>query len=568
LATGFFDLQASRAEAYERIVVVGDIHGCSAGFLRVLRLAELLDERGRWQAGSHTYLVVCGDMIDEGSESRGVISLLRSLQQQAKDRVIVLLGNHELLLLRTLLSDSDAVNWETVHSWADVDEDLKALLDDNAVPMLRTATMQQWFQHSLITTGRVDYPNDYLAACARIPQSIAKTAAHLLHRAMAKDGTLSWLLGLPVAAQLGDWGFFHGGPPSDFSGDIAALNREFTAQLMAHQWNHPLLDPAVLEARVQDGSYTGYVSLTAEPNRSEPVFTLVAKRVYPSLISSLELILRPIALQYRLADLRISPEELNQLNAPTLTQVISLAEEQQDMEAVFTSQILAYLMLFLLYMTLIGYGSVLTNGVAAEKGSRVMEMMLVSARPTDLLLGKMIGLGLASFLQYLVWITVGIGVTWLTGAFTSLSIGSLPFELASVPLSTALYFLLFYLLGYFSYAGIFAAAGCLVNRPEESSQTAMPATFVLIVAFFLAYSGLMSPESTVARVSSLLPLVAPMAMFTRIVMTTVPWYEIVLSIVITIGFIQLSIMAGGRIYRAGVLSARRISWMEGLRGSR
>ncbi|HHT26779.1 MAG TPA: hypothetical protein GXZ82_05990 [Firmicutes bacterium] len=243
MATGFFDLQASRAEAYERIVVVGDIHGCSAGFLRVLRLAELLDERGRWQAGSHTYLVVCGDMIDEGSESRGVISLLRSLQQQAKDRVIVLLGNHELLLLRTLLSDSDAVNWETVHSWADVDEDLKALLDDNAVPMLRTATMQQWFQHSLITTGRVDYPNDYLAACARIPQSIAKTAAHLLHRAMAKDGTLSWLLGLPVAAQLGDWGFFHGGPPSDFSGDIAALNREFTAQLMAHQWNHPLLDP-------------------------------------------------------------------------------------------------------------------------------------------------------------------------------------------------------------------------------------------------------------------------------------------------------------------------------------
>ncbi len=327
-------------------------------------------------------------------------------------------------------------------------------------------------------------------------------------------------------------------------------------------------DPAVLEARVQDGSYTGYVSLTAEPNRSEPVFTLVAKRVYPSLISSLELILRPIALQYRLADLRISPEELNQLNAPTLTQVISLAEKQQDMEAVFASQILAYLMLFLLYMTLIGYGSVLTNGVAAEKGSRVMEMMLVSARPTDLLLGKMIGLGLASFLQYLVWITVGIGVTWLTGAFTSLSIGSLPFELASVPLSTALYFLLFYLLGYFSYAGIFAAAGCLVNRPEESSQTVMPATFVLMVAFFLAYSGLMSPESTVARVSSLLPLVAPMAMFTRIVMTTVPWYEIVLSIVITIGFIQLSIMAGGRIYRAGVLSARRISWMEGLRGSR
>lgn len=358
-----------------------------------------------------------------------------------------------------------------------------------------------------------------------------------------------------------------GGQYEQLESSLLSISEENRPYLQLRKAEGNVVDLAALETQVRDGSITAYLSITTEPDRKEPVFTLVTNRVYPSLVNSLDVILRPVVLQHRLAALNISVDQVSRLNAPMFN-VVNIAEKQQSSESTFTSQVLAYLMLFLLYMTLIGYGSVLTNGVAAEKGSRVMEMMLVSAKPTDLLLGKMLGLGLASFLQYVVWIIVGIGATRLTGAFTNLSIGSIPFELASVPFSTALYFLLFFLLSYFSYASIFAAAGCLVNRPEESSQTVMPVTLLLMIAFFLAYSGLMSPGNTVARFSSMLPLVAPMAMFTRIVMATVPWYEIVLSIVITLGFIWFSILAGGRIYKASVLSTRRISWLEGLRGAK
>jgi hypothetical protein len=243
MAAELSDLLASRASVKERIVVVGDIHGCMAALLRVLRLAGLVDEQLRWLPESNAHLVVCGDMIDEGSESRAVISLLRSLQQQAKDKVTVLLGNHELLLLRTLLSSSGAINWETARSWAEVDPELNALPDEIAVPVACTDTIRQWFQHSLMTTGRVDYPDDYMTTCEQIPKTTVDTAIRLLHRAMMKDGALSWLLELPVAAKLGDWGFFHGGPPSGFHGDINDLNREFTSQLLAQQWDSPLLDP-------------------------------------------------------------------------------------------------------------------------------------------------------------------------------------------------------------------------------------------------------------------------------------------------------------------------------------
>lgn len=236
---------ASHVKSPKRIIVVGDIHGCLEGFLRVLRLAGLLDERDRWQFGPGDYLVVCGDMIDEGGSSREVVALIRSMQQEVVDRVIALMGNHELLLLRTLLLGSGSLNWETTRSWAGADQALKAFLDDNAIPSMSTRVIQQSFQHTFVASGSVEYPKDYIAACDKIPKTAAKAAINLLRKAVVEDGTLSWLLKLPVAAKVGEWGFFHGGPPSGFSGSTAELNLKFTDHLSARKWDSPLLDPYV-----------------------------------------------------------------------------------------------------------------------------------------------------------------------------------------------------------------------------------------------------------------------------------------------------------------------------------
>jgi len=228
-----------------RLVVVGDIHGCLEGFTRVMQLASFIDRKGEWRIAPGEHLVICGDMIDEGASSREVVFLIRRLTEEFSGRVTVLLGNHELLLLRTLATGDDRLNWETARSWgrAGGGERLGEYLDRHQVPSLGTSHLQTCFQQSLLEKGRVDYPEEYVSACAAIPTAVARQAAALLGDILEKDGTLPWLKRLPVAAKIGTWGFFHGGPPCGWTAGVAALNRTFAALLEQQRWDHPLLDP-------------------------------------------------------------------------------------------------------------------------------------------------------------------------------------------------------------------------------------------------------------------------------------------------------------------------------------
>lgn len=231
-----------RRASKQRIVVIGDIHGCCDSLARELQLAGLVDAYLRWQGGAADRLVICGDMVDEGAASRDVLHLVRRLQNESDGHVIALLGNHELRLLRALTGDATPLGWETVWSWAVVEPALQAFLSHNAVPRLTTERIRQAFQESFLSAGNAVYPPDYVAACAAIPGDVTQEAVRLLRRAMERDGTLAWLAHLPVAASIGSWGFFHGGPPSGFAGGIPALNRSVTALLQAGEWQHPLLE--------------------------------------------------------------------------------------------------------------------------------------------------------------------------------------------------------------------------------------------------------------------------------------------------------------------------------------
>lgn len=232
-----------RTEGSSRIIVIGDIHGCLDSLLRVLSLAEVIDEEGRWCGGQHAQLVVCGDMVDEGASSRQVLQLLRSWQAQAGEQVTVLMGNHELLFLQALAGRPDLLAWETVWSWAECEPRLLALLTRHAIPRLTTAAMRRSLQQTFLTTGSAQYPEEYTGACQGVPHAVAVQAAEIIGALLTSDGTWQWLRRLPVADRIGEWGFFHGGPPSDFDGGIAELNKAFSASLHAGQWLDPLLEP-------------------------------------------------------------------------------------------------------------------------------------------------------------------------------------------------------------------------------------------------------------------------------------------------------------------------------------
>ena len=234
-----------RGRSRRRIVVIGDVHGCLDGLCRVLRMTELIDERQRWRAGSDVQLVLCGDMVDEGAASCGVVKLVQSLQREAGANVTALMGNHELLLLRTLADEDAELQWETAWSWAEENPVLKRFLTEEAIPRLTTSQIRRSFQDSYISSGSVEYPSDYVAKCEAINQRTTLTAIRLLRAALERDGTLAWLEALPVAKRIGGWGFFHGGPPCGFSGGIDELNEAFSTLLRRREWNHPLLVPHV-----------------------------------------------------------------------------------------------------------------------------------------------------------------------------------------------------------------------------------------------------------------------------------------------------------------------------------
>lgn len=211
-----------------------------------------------------------------------------------------------------------------------------------------------------------------------------------------------------------------------------------------------------------------------------------------------------------------------------------------------------YAIVMILYMVLVYYGQFVANGVATEKSSRAMEVLITSAKPINLMFGKVLGAGCAGLIQVAIIIFSAFGFYKLNEDVVD---NELLESLFGMPLEVALYSILFFVLGFFIYAFMYGAAGSLTTRIEDLGTISMPIMLVYIAAFMLAIFGMTGDmvDGTLFRVCSFLPTFAPMIMLVRICMGAVATWEIVLSIVIQV----ISIIASGficaKIYRAGVL---------------
>jgi ABC-2 type transport system permease protein len=205
---------------------------------------------------------------------------------------------------------------------------------------------------------------------------------------------------------------------------------------------------------------------------------------------------------------------------------------------------IALLIIALLYVSLVLYGTMLAQGVIEEKASRVVELLLSTVRPGHLLAGKVLGLGLVGLIQFAV-----VGVS---GLLLAASTGAL--SLSGVAAGTLLWGLIWYLLGYFLYATVFAAVGSLVSRQEDAQAVLTPITLVLVVAFVLGFSVLADDAfSATSTVLSLLPPFAPILMPGKIALGAAATWQVLTAIALTLGAIILLTVLGGRIYRNAVL---------------
>lgn len=211
-----------------------------------------------------------------------------------------------------------------------------------------------------------------------------------------------------------------------------------------------------------------------------------------------------------------------------------------------------YAIIMILYMVLLLYGQFVASSVAGEKSSRCMEVLITSAKPMNLMFGKVLGSGSAGLLQLVLILGTTVGCYQLNKNTLD---NEMIVSLFGMPVSVAIYSIVFFILGYFIYAFMFGAAGSLASRAEDLGALVMPINVIFIFAFMVAIFTMTSGnvDGIFVTVCSFLPTFAPMLMLVRICMGTVAVWEIALSIAIQIATIILLGIGCAKVYRAGVL---------------
>lgn len=220
---------------------------------------------------------------------------------------------------------------------------------------------------------------------------------------------------------------------------------------------------------------------------------------------------------------------------------------------------LAFFAILLLYGQLIAYGFIVAGGVVEEKSSRVIEVLLATIKPKDLLAGKVLGLGVLGLGQLLLIALIGVAVAGVSGVLT------IDADLVSA-IGLAL---VWFVLGYAFYAALYAAAGAMVPRQEELQTTTTPLTMAILLAFFAGFAVQEDPDGVIAHVCAFIPFTAPITMPGRIMLGEVPAWEIAASVAVMIASTALLIPLAARIYSAAVLrTGTAVKLSEALRLAR
>jgi len=228
---------------------------------------------------------------------------------------------------------------------------------------------------------------------------------------------------------------------------------------------------------------------------------------------------------------------------------------------------------FLIYLILLIYGSQVMMGVMEEKTNRIAEIIVSSVKPFQMMLGKIIGIGLVALTQFLLWIIFvliiyNVGKVSGNAGMATAIVESAQKVFGSINVPMILFLFAFYFLaGFFFYASLYGAIGSAVNEDMREAQSlAFPITMLVIISIAIMSSAIANPTSPVAVWASIIPFSSPIVMMARIpfgVPNTVPWWQLGLSMsLLIIGFIFTTWFAG-KIYRIGILMyGKKPSWKE------
>ena len=239
-----------------------------------------------------------------------------------------------------------------------------------------------------------------------------------------------------------------------------------------------------------------------------------------------------------------------------------------------TATVIGYVCGFLMYIILLLYGSQVMMGVMEEKTNRIAEVMVSSVKPFQLMMGKIIGIGMVALTQFLIWIACIIliyGIGKYAGNNSGMMSGAVvqiqkAFTSVNLPLVVGC-FIFYMLAGFFFYSSLYGAIGSAINEDMREAQSlSFPITMLIIFSIALMSSAISNPGSTLSVWASIIPFSSPIVMMARIpfgVPNTVPWWQLGLSMISLIGGFIFTTWFAGRIYRTGILMyGKKPSWKE------
>jgi ABC-2 type transport system permease protein len=252
----------------------------------------------------------------------------------------------------------------------------------------------------------------------------------------------------------------------------------------------------------------------------------------------------------RLADANISEQQLETLARKVTFDEKGIDEfgEERDAGGAFIASFIIGLMI---YITLAIYGQAIMGAVVEEKETRIAEILFSSATPFQLMLGKLVGVGLAGLTQLSIWVVSAaaiIAVVALQPEFAAI-VGSIP----SITPLMVVYFMIFFLLGFFIYASIFALIGSMVTTVQEGGQFAFPPVMIMLIGFYFSFAVVRDPNSSLSFWVSIAPFFAPITMPVRILSDMPPFWQIALSFLVNAAAISGLIWLASRVYRVGML---------------
>ena len=289
--------------------------------------------------------------------------------------------------------------------------------------------------------------------------------------------------------------------------------------------------------------------------------------------------LAEVLLNHQYKKLNINPDDIKNID----TKVIISAKEIKDTGEAVESDThiamgIAIGLSILIYLSLFLYGAQVMRGIIEEKSNRIIEVIISSVKPFQLMMGKIIGIGLVGITQFLLWIILSFGL--ITAATTFLidknelkaqmeqeaTNGTNPqvqglsenmdinaiLDSVNIP-ELLICFFLFFLGGYMLYSALFAAVGSAVDNETEANQFTLPITTPLLLAYVLSFGVLINdPHGTIATWLSFIPLTSPIAMLVRIPFG-VPTWEIAVSFILLVAGFIFTTWVAARIYRVGIL---------------